>query len=98
VACSVLLARRILSDPSANVIVVEHRDRLARGLQQYSASRSGRRRGRRRWYCAFTAEAGRAPARPAHAGADRAGGDETSTRHQPTLDKTGTAPPQGEAA
>ena len=27
-----------------------------------------------------------------------AGGDETSTRHQPTLDKTGTAPPQGEAA
>jgi putative transposase len=27
-----------------------------------------------------------------------AGGDETSTRHQPALDKTGTAPPQGEAA
>jgi putative transposase len=27
-----------------------------------------------------------------------AGGDETSTRHQPPLDKTGTAPPQGEAA
>jgi len=27
-----------------------------------------------------------------------AGGKETSTRHQPTLDKTGTAPPQGEAA
>jgi putative transposase len=27
-----------------------------------------------------------------------AGGNETSTRHQPTLDKTGTAPPQGEAA
>ena len=27
-----------------------------------------------------------------------AGGKETSTRHQPALDKTGTAPPQGEAA
>jgi putative transposase len=27
-----------------------------------------------------------------------AGGHETSTRHQPALDKTGTAPPQGEAA
>ena len=27
-----------------------------------------------------------------------AGGQETSTRHQPTLQKTGTAPPQGEAA
>jgi putative transposase len=27
-----------------------------------------------------------------------AGGQETSTRHQPTLEKTGTAPPQGEAA
>jgi putative transposase len=27
-----------------------------------------------------------------------AGGNETSTRHQPMLDKTGTAPPQGEAA
>jgi putative transposase len=27
-----------------------------------------------------------------------AGGDETSTRHQLALDKTGTAPPQGEAA
>jgi putative transposase len=27
-----------------------------------------------------------------------AGGDETSTRHQPALGKTGTAPPQGEAA
>ncbi len=27
-----------------------------------------------------------------------AGGNETSTRHQPALDKTGTAPPQGEAA
>jgi putative transposase len=27
-----------------------------------------------------------------------AGGNETPTRHQPTLDKTGTAPPQGEAA
>jgi hypothetical protein len=26
----------------------------------------------RRWYCAFTAETGRDPARPAHAGADRA--------------------------
>jgi len=26
------------------------------------------------------------------------GGSETSTWHQPALDKTGTAPPQGEAA
>ena len=26
----------------------------------------------RRWYCSFTVEAGRAPARPAHVGADRA--------------------------